>query len=94
MGGTIKGESLPGCKMHNDKVEQEVAWCQEAMSSILNSMAMIIRIWTKLNGWWNTDTKERKQAVGRDIQRRRNSGEAVWANAQCQLSIWWSKCQM
>jgi len=49
-----------------DKVEQEAACCQEAMSSILNATAKEIRICAKSKRWWNPDIKERRQAVGRE----------------------------
>jgi len=49
-----------------DEVEQEAAWCQEAMSSVLNSTAKKIRICAKSKRWWNADIKERRKAVARE----------------------------
>jgi len=43
-----------------DKVEQEAAWCQEAMSSVLNATAMKIRICAKSKRWWNANFIERR----------------------------------
>ena len=42
-----------------DEVEQEAAWCQEAMSSVLNATAKRIRISAKSILRWNADIKER-----------------------------------
>jgi len=41
-----------------DEVEQEAAWCQEAMSSILDATAKKIRICVRSKRWWNADIKE------------------------------------
>jgi len=49
-----------------DKEEQEAAWCQEPMSSILNPTAKKIRICAKSKRWWNAYTNERRPTVGRD----------------------------
>jgi hypothetical protein len=50
-----------------DEVEQEAAWCQEAMSSIPDACAQIIRICARSKRWWNADIEERRTTVG--IQR-------------------------
>jgi hypothetical protein len=73
-----------------DEVEQEAAWCQEAMSSILNATAKKIRICAKSNRWWNPDIKERRKADGRE-QRRRNSEGAARPKAKLQTLIRQSK---
>jgi hypothetical protein len=49
-----------------DKVEQEAAWCQEPMSSVLNSTANMISICAKSKRWWNAEIEERSKAVGRE----------------------------
>jgi len=41
-----------------DEVQQQAAWCQEAMGNVLNSMAMKIRICAKWKRWWNPDMRE------------------------------------
>ena len=41
-----------------DEVEQEAAWCQEPISSILDATAKKIRICARSKRWWNTDIKE------------------------------------
>ena len=75
-----------------DEVEQEAAWCQEAMSKVLDATAKSIRICTQSKRWWNADIKERRRAVGRENRRRGNSDEATRANAELQKSIRQSKC--
>ena len=70
-----------------DEVEQEAAWCQEAMSKVLDATAKTIRICTQSKRWWNADIKERRRAVGREKRRRGNSDEATRANAELQKSI-------
>jgi len=42
-----------------DKVEQEAAWGQEAMSMVHNTTAEMIRICAICTCWGNTDIKER-----------------------------------
>jgi hypothetical protein len=74
-------------------VEYEAAWCQEAMSSVLNATAKKIRICARSNRWWNADIKARRKAVGRD-KRRQNSGEGARAKAKLQKSIRQSKSKM
>jgi len=76
-----------------DEVEHEAAWCQEAMSSVLNATAKKIRIWARSKRWWNTDIKERRKAVGRE-KRRRNLEEAARAKAILQKPIRQSKSKM
>jgi len=38
------------CTEH--EVEQEAAWCQEAMSTVLKATAKMIRICAKSKKWW------------------------------------------
>jgi hypothetical protein len=82
-----------GAECTADEVEHEAAWCQEAMSSVLNATAKKIRICARSKRWWNADIKERRKAVGRE-KRRRNSGEAARAKAKLQKSIRQSKSKM
>ena len=70
-----------------DEVEQEAAWCQEAMSSVLDATAKIIRICARLKRWWNADIKDRRRTVGTERRRRRHSEEAARAKAELQKSI-------
>ena len=77
-----------------DEVEQEAAWCQEVMSSVLNTTAKKLRICDKLKRWWNADIKDRREAVAREKRRRQNSEEATLAKAELQKSIWQSQSQM
>jgi len=56
-----------------DEVERQAAWCQEAMGYVLNATAKKIRICARSTKWWNADIKKRRQAVGREKRRRRNS---------------------
>jgi hypothetical protein len=67
-----------------DEVEQEGAWCQEAMGNVRDATTQKIRICTKSKRWWNADIWERRMAVGRDKRRRRNSAEATKAKAELQ----------
>jgi hypothetical protein len=46
-----------------DEVEQEAAWCQEAMSSVHDATTNRIMICTKSKRWLNTDIKERRKTV-------------------------------
>jgi hypothetical protein len=77
-----------------DEVEQEAAWCQEAMSSVLDATAKKIRICARSKRWWNADIKERRRTVGRERRRRRHSEEAARAKAELQKSIRRSKREM
>ena len=77
-----------------DEVEQEVAWCQEAMSSVLNATAKKIRICARSKRWWNADIKERRRMVVRERRSRRNSEEAARAKAELQKLIWRSNREM
>jgi len=77
-----------------DEVEQEAAWCQEAMGNVLDTTAKKIRICAKSTRWWNADIRERWKAVGREKRRRRNSQEAAKAKAELQKSIRQSKRKM
>jgi len=38
-----------------DEVEHEAAWCQEAMSSVVNATAKKIRICARSMGRWNAE---------------------------------------
>ena len=78
-----------------DEVEQEAAWCQEAMSSVLDATAKKISICARSNRWWrNADIEERRMTVGRERKRRRHSEEAARAKAELQKSIRHSKRRM
>jgi len=77
-----------------DEVEQEAAWCQEAMGNILDATAKNIRICAKSKRWWNADIRERRKAVGREKRRRLNSEEAAKAKAELQKFIQQSKRTM
>jgi hypothetical protein len=74
-----------------DEVEQEAAWCQEAMGSILDATAKKIRFCARSKRWWNADIKKRRQAVGRGKRRRRNSEEAARVKPELQKLIRQSK---
>jgi len=41
-----------------DEVEQEAAWCQEAMGNVLDATAKKIRICARSNRWWKADIKK------------------------------------
>ena len=77
-----------------DEVEQEAAWCQEAMSSVLDATATKIRICARSNRWLNANIKERRRTVGRERRRRQHSEEAVRTKAELQKSIRRSKREM
>jgi len=77
-----------------DEVEQEAAWCQEAMSSVLDATAKKIKICASSKKWWSADIKNRRRAVGRERRKRRNSEEAAWAKAELKKSIRQSKRKM
>jgi len=49
-----------------DEVEQEAAWCQGAMSSVLHATAKKIRICARSKIWWNADINERRRTVVRE----------------------------
>jgi len=70
-----------------DEVEQEAAWWQEAMSSILDTMAKKIRNCARSNRWWNADIEDRRRTVGRKRSRRRHLEDAARATAELQKSI-------
>jgi len=74
-------------KCTEDEVEQEAAWCQEAMSSVLDATAKKIRISAMSKRWWNANIKERRRMVRRERRRRWNSEEAARAKAELQKSI-------
>ena len=77
-----------------DEVEQEAAWCQEAMSSVPEATAKKIRICARSKRWWNADIKERRRMIGRERKRRRHSEEAARAKAELQKWIRRSKREM
>jgi hypothetical protein len=56
-----------------DEVEQEAAWCQEAISTVLDTIAKKIRICARSEKWWNANIKERRRTVRRERRRRRHS---------------------
>jgi len=66
-----------------DEAEQGAAWCQEAMSIVLDATAKKIRICAKSKRWWNADIKKRRKAVRRE-KRKRNSEEVARAKAELQ----------
>jgi hypothetical protein len=80
------------CTAH--EVEQEAAWCQDAMRSVPDCTARKIRICAKLKRWWNADIRERRKAVGREKRRRQNLEEAGKMKAEFQKSIQQSKRKM
>jgi len=65
-----------------DGVEQEAAWCQEAISSILNAATKEIRLCAKSKRLGIADIKERRNVVGREKGRSLNSEEVAWAKAE------------
>jgi len=67
-----------------DEVEQESAWFQEAMSSVLDATAEKIRICARSKRWWNADIKERRRTVGRERRIRLHSEDAAQAKAELQ----------
>ena len=77
-----------------DEVEQEPAWCQEALGIILDATAKTIRICAKSKRWWNANIRERMMAVGREKRSRRNLAEAAKTKAEFQKSIRQSKRKM
>jgi len=77
-----------------DEVEQEAAWCHEAMSSVLDATAKKIRICAMSKWWWNADIEERRGMVGRERSRRRHSEQAARAKSELQKSIQQSKRRM
>ena len=74
-------------------MEQEAAWCQQAIRSVLNATAKEIRICAKFKRWWNADIKERRKVVRRE-KRRWNSEGAGRAKAKLQKLIQQSKGKM
>jgi len=76
------------------EVEQEAAWCQEAMGIVLNTTAKRIRICAKSKMWLNANIKERRKVVGGEKRWRRNLQEAAWAMAELQKLIQHSKSKM
>jgi len=77
-----------------DEVEQEAAWYQGALGSVLHPMAKKIRSCGKLNRWWNTDIRESRKAVRTEQRRRRNSEEAANEKVELQKSFPQSKRKM
>jgi len=70
-----------------NEVEQEAAWCQEPLSSVLDATAKKIMICARSKRWWNADIKEGRRTVGRERRRKRHSEEAGRAKAALQKSI-------
>jgi len=89
-----KGRAHLDAECTAEEVEQEAAWCQEAMGNILDATAQKIRICAKSKRWWNADIRERRKTVGREKRSRRNSEESAKAKAECQKSIRQSKRKM
>ena len=87
----VKGRAHLHSECTADEVEQEAAWCQEAMGNVLDHMAKKIRIFAISKRWWNADIRVRRNAVGREKRRRRNSDEAAKAKAEFLKSIRQSK---
>jgi len=73
------------------EVEQDAAWCQEAMSSVLDATAKKFRISARSRRWWNADITGRSSTVGRERRRRQPSEEAARAKVELRKSIWLSK---
>ena len=65
-----------------EEVEQEVAMCQEAMSSVLDTMVKKIRHCARSKMWWNADIKQRRRMPGTERRRRRNLDEAACVQAE------------
>jgi hypothetical protein len=77
-----------------DEVEEEATCRREAMGSVLEATAKKIRICARPMRWWNADIKKRRQAVGREKRRRRNSEEAARVKAKLLKWIQQSKRKM
>jgi len=82
-----KGRAQLDAEYTEDEVEQEAAWCQEAMSSVPDTTVKKISICARSKRWWNADIEERRKTVGKERRRRWNSEEAAWAMAELQKSI-------
>jgi len=66
-----------------DEVEQEAAWCQEAMCNVPDATAKNIRISPRPTWWWwNADINKRGKAVRGEERRRRNSEAASREKAE------------
>jgi len=52
----VKERTQLDAECTEDEQEQETAWCQEAMSCVLEATAKKIRICARSNRWWNPDT--------------------------------------
>ena len=89
-----KGRAYLDAECTEDGVEQKAAWCDKAVSSILNAMAKKIRICAKSKRWWNADIKDRRKVVRREKGRRENPEDAARAKAELQKSIRQSNSQM
>jgi len=92
--GLAKERAQLDAECTEDEVEQEAAWCQEAMSSILDAKAKKTRICAISKRWWNADIEVRRRKVRRETRRIRNSEEAARAKAELQMSIRQSKRNM
>ena len=82
-----KGRARLDAECTADEVEQEAAWCQEAMGNVLDATAEKVWICAKSKRWWNAVIRARRKAVGREKRRRRNSEEAAKAKAEFQKPI-------
>jgi len=76
------------------ELEQEAAWCQEAMSSVLNATAKMMSICAKSKRRWISEIRGRRKAIGGEKQSRQNSDEAARAKAELLKSILRSKSQI
>ena len=81
-------------KCTEDEVEQQAAWCQEAISSVHDAMAKKNSICASSKRCWNADIKEQRRRVGRERTNRQNSEDAAQAKAELRKSIRQSKRNM
>jgi len=71
------------------EVQQEAAWCQEAMSSFVNATAKKLRICARSKRWWDADIKDWRKSVRKE-NRRHNLRATARAKAILPRSIWQS----
>jgi len=83
----VKERAQLDAECREDEVEKEAAWCQPAMSSVLDATAKKITICARSKRSWNGNNKERRRMVGKERRRRRNSEEPARAKAELQKSI-------
>jgi hypothetical protein len=84
----VKERAQLDAECTEDEVEQEAAWCQKAMSSVLHTTAKKITICARSKERWNADIKEIRRTVGRERRRKRNSRPTSQAKAVRQKAIW------